>query len=214
MNKDRLLVALSVCSVLVTASVWGAESKGNKTYRWVDDKGIVHYSDTVPPESAREGHAELNSQGVSLREFPKQLTTEEAAAAQRVAADEQKRKQHDQFLLTTYTASRDIEQLRDERLALIDGQMEIARGSIVSVSQRLTTLETRVRTFKPYSPAANARRLPDQLAEEVVRTLQEKRSLQDALASRENQKTEMRAQFDTDLARYRVLTAKPTIQPR
>jgi hypothetical protein len=54
----------------------------------------------------------------------------------------------------------------------------------------------------------NARRVPDQLAEEIVRTLQERRSLQDALASRENEKTEMRAQFDTDLARYRELTTK------
>ena len=207
MNKSRLLITLSLGMLLATTAGWSAEQKGNKTYRWVDDKGVVHYGDMVPPEYARQGRSELNSQGVSLREYPRQLSSEEAAAAQQTAAEVNKRKQHDQFLLTTYTTARDIEQLRDERLALIDGQMEIARGSIASVSQRLTTLERRVRTFKPYSSATNARLLPDKLAEEVVRALQERRSLQEALASRETEKLQMRAQFDTDLVRYRELMA-------
>ena len=92
-------------------------------------------------------------------------------------------------------------------MALIDGQMSSARGSIDSVNGRLKALETRMRNFKPYSKSPNARQVPNQLAEEVVRTMQERRALEDALQSRETEKVELRTQFDADLARYRELTA-------
>jgi hypothetical protein len=164
----------------------------------------------VPPEYARQGRSELNAQGVELRQVPRQLSPEEAVVAQKTAADEARRRQHDSFLLTTYTKVSDIEQLRDERVALIDGQMEIARGSIDSNQQRIRELEGRLRAFRPYSGAANARRVPDQLAEEVVRTLKERESLRGALKSRETEKAGLRAQFDADIARYRELTTRPT----
>ena len=90
-------------------------------------------------------------------------------------------RQHDSFLLTTYTRVQDIEQLRDERIALIDGQMQIARGSLESNQQRTKDLEQRLRNFLPYSTAPNARPVPDKLAEEVVRSLKERNQLRDAL---------------------------------
>jgi hypothetical protein len=115
--------------------------------------------------------------------------------------------------MTTYTSAKDIEQLRDERLALVNGQMDIARGSVESTNQRLATIEARMRTFKPWATTPNARRLPDQLVGEVVRTLQDRNSLQATLTSREQEKKEMRAQFDADLVRYRELTEGPKTAP-
>ena len=165
---------------------WRAEPGKGKSYRWVDSKGVTHYGDSVPPEYASQGRAELNPQGVALREFPRQLSPAEAAAPRKPPRKWPRRRQQDSFLLTTYTHVRDIEQLRDERLALIDGQMEIARGSISSTDQRIATLQARMRNFLPYSAAPNARRMPDQLAEEVVRALKERRGLQAALESRES----------------------------
>jgi hypothetical protein len=47
----------------------------------------------------------------------------------------------------------------------------------------------------------------------VVRTLQERNSLQATLTSREQEKKEMRAQFDADLTRYRELTEGPKTAP-
>ena len=103
--------------------------------------------------------------------------------------------------------------MRDERLSLINGQMDIARGSMDQTNQRLATMETRMRSFKPWAATPNARRLPDQLVEEVVRTLQERNSLQATLTSREQEKKDMRTQFDSDLTRYRELTDGPKPAP-
>jgi hypothetical protein len=214
MIKRHLFVATAMTLALlsqgaVAAASKSTPSKGTKSYRWVDSQGVTHYGDSVPPEYAAHGKSELNGQGVPVREFPRQLSPAEAVVAQQSATDDARRRQHDSFLLTTYLQVTDIEQLRDERLALIDGQMEIARGSIGSSDQRLATLKSRIANFHPYSAAPNARRVPDQLAEEVVRAINERRGLQTTLTSREKEKSELRSQFDADIARYRELTARP-----
>ena len=212
-------MAIAFCSVLLlgggvalaakqtTKSTKPSANPSGRTYKWVDDQGVTHYGDAVPPEYAQQERSELNSQGVEVNRTQAQMTPEQAAVAQQSAAEEARKRQRDQFLLTTYTTASDIEQLRDERLALLDGQMSIARGSIASLDSRLQALEKRMSSFSPYSKVATARRMPDQLAEEVVRALRERRSLDETLTARDKEKSELRAQFDADLARYRELTA-------
>jgi hypothetical protein len=212
-NRQIFLVAAMALAGLGSGALLAGESgRGSKSYRWTDTNGVTHYGDSVPPEYASQGRAELNPQGVPLREFPKQLSPAEALDAQKAAAEVARRRQRDSFLLSTYTHTRDIEQLRDERLALIDGQMEIARGSIGSTDQRIAGMQVRLRNYMPYSTAPNARRVPDQLAEEIVRALKERRGLQAALDSREAEKNQLRAQFDSDIARYRELTSRPSLR--
>lgn len=205
--NTRLLVALAGSTALAFSGFVAAQTKA---YKWKDKDGVTHYGDMVPPEYAEQGHQELNRQGVAVRDFPRQLSPAEAALAQQTASDEAKRVQRDSDLLTNYTRVADIEQLRDERIALINGQMELARGSMASADQRISGLQARLAGFKPYSTAANARRVPDQLAEEVVRALSERRSMATQLEQRAKEKAEQMASFDADIARYKVLTSRPT----
>lgn len=210
MKPRKHFIALAT-SLTLMATVLPAQaaSDSKPSYSWVDKDGVRHFGDTVPPEYASQARSELNAQGVALREYPRQLTPAEAAEAQKVAQERERRRQRDNYLRNTYTKSSDIEQLRDERLALIEAQMEIARGSLASISERLATAQKRLTGFRPYSSAPNAARVPDRLAEELVRTLSERRSTQATLASREKEKTELRAEFDADIARYLELTRRP-----
>ncbi len=212
MKARIFMVAAAISSLLASTALDAAQSSGARSYKWVDKNGVTHYGDMVPPEYAAQGRSELNSQGVEVKQYPRQLSAEEAELAQRREAEEARRKQRDSFLLTTYTRVSDIEQLRDERLSLIDGQMDIARGSIDVTEQRLTELKQRMRGFRPYSNNASARRMPDQLIDEVVRTLKERDSLREGLKSREQEKATLRSQFDADIARYRELTTRPAGQ--
>jgi hypothetical protein len=208
-SRPELVLAIS--ALLVPAFAAAADpSKGTRSYKWVDEHGVTHYGDAVPPEYASQGRSELNAQGVEMKQYPRQLSPDEASAAQKNAADEAKQRQHDAFLLNTYTRVADIEQLRDERIGLVDGQIMVARGSIDANRQRLAELERRMRVFRPYSDTPSARKMPDQLAEEIIRSLKERDSLQELLASHETQKLAQRAQFDADIARYRELTLRKT----
>jgi hypothetical protein len=212
MSKRMALIATAVGAVLLQVAGAAEPGKSTSSFRWKDKDGVVHYGDSVPPEYSSQGRSELNDQGVPLRQYPRQLSPDEERDARKLESDVRKRQQHDEFLLTTYTQVRDIEQLRDERLALIDGQMEIARGSISTSEQKITSVQDRMRNFQPYSANPSARRVPDQLAEEAVRALKERRGLLGVLQSREAEKGELRAQFDADIARYRELTSRPALR--
>jgi hypothetical protein len=60
-------------------------------------------------------------------------------------------------------------------------------------------------SFEPYSSNPDARRMPDDLAENLVRTLNEVRVQSAALAAKSEEEKTLRAQFDADIQRYREL---------
>ncbi len=205
-TRHRLFV-LATSLVLACTMAVAATSKA-KPKKWIDKDGVVHYGDTVPPEYVSQGYEELNAQGVPKVMVPRQPTREEADAAARAAAEEKKSNARDAFLLHSYTRWEEIAQLRDERIALIESQMELARTSIAGTDQRLAAQQARLRNFRPYSSSANAQRVPDRLAAEVVRTMSERRSMVTQLGKYEEDKAKQQATFDSDISRYKELTKR------
>lgn len=209
---------LFVSLMLVNAGLACAASSNNKkdegvAYRWVDEHGVVHYGDRVPPEYARKERAILNSQGVEVGRLEAQKTPEQLAEEERRRQELLRRKQHDNFLLTTYTSVSDIEHLRDLRLEQIRGQQRAAEQYIETLNSRLAALQTRAMNFKPYSPRAEARRMPDELAADLVRTLNELRTQRNLLAAKQEEEVAVRAQFQADIDRYRELRTAQNAQP-
>ena len=184
----------------------GAQSDEKKsTYKWVDEKGVVHYGDSVPPQYAQRESAILNQQGVQVGRRDAQKTPEELAQEERVQQEMLRKKQHDNFLLMTYTSVADIERLRDERLATLDAQRTAAEQYVENLHSRLSVLQTRALLFKPYNPRKEARRMPDDLAEDLVRALNEMKTQNDALSVKDSEQAELRKQFQLDIDRFKVL---------
>jgi len=209
MRQRPLLLALATSAALACALAGAAE---RTIQRWVDANGVVHYGDAPPPEAVKSDRTVLNEHGVAVGQIPRQMTPEEAEAAQKQREEESRRRAQDSFLLTTYTRAADIERTRDEQLGLIDAQIELARSSLAASEHRIETLKKRMANFKPYSNSPNARRVPDTLAGEVVQALGERRSVQETLSRHEARREELRAKFDADIARYRELTSRPSIR--
>jgi hypothetical protein len=178
-------------------------SKGGIAYRWVDEQGVVHYGDNIPPQYAQQDRAVLNRDGLEVGHLEAAKSPEQAAAAAQAKADALKQRQHDSFLVSTYTSVKDIEALRDVRLDQLQGQRAAAEQYVESLRSRLGTLQVRAVSFQPYSP--NARRMPDDLAENLVRTLNEVRVQSAALAAKGQEEKTLRDQFDADIKRYREL---------
>lgn len=179
--------------------------KGGVAYRWVDEHGVVHYGDSIPPQYVEKERAVLNSQGVEISRTEAQRTPEQLAADARTQQEMIKRKQHDSFLVTTYTSVKDIEALRDVRLDQLRGQRVAAEQYVDNLHSRLSALQTRTRLFKPYSSRPEAHRVPDDLAEDLVRTLNEMRTQSAVLAAKSEEESALRAQFQADIERYREL---------
>ena len=179
--------------------------QGGIAYKWVDEQGVVHYGDNIPPQYAQQDRAVMNSQGVEVSHIAAALTAEQANAEARKKAEALKQRQHDSFLVTTYTSVADIEALRDVRLDQLQGQRAAAASYVESLRSRLGALQARALTFQPYSSSAGGRRMPDDLAENLVRTVSEVRQQDQALAAKGDEEKTLRAQFDADIQRYREL---------
>jgi hypothetical protein len=197
--------------VLLAAAAAGAayadstSSPKTVTYRWVDDQGVVHYGDQIPPQYTSKDRAVLNSQGVEVGHLDAERTPEQQAEDARARADQMRQRQHDAFLITTYTSVEDIEALRDVRLEQLHGQRSAAEQYLETLRGRLSNLQSSAFKFQPYSAQANARRMPDDLAETLVRTVDELREQSAALASQTQQESDLRSQFQADIERYREL---------
>jgi hypothetical protein len=200
-------VALSVPLLWLCAGGAAAWADGAAVYKWVDDQGVVHYGDTIPPQYAQKESTTLNKEGVAIGHTAATKSPAELAAEAENADQVARQKQHDNFLLATYTSVKDIEQLRDERLLQIKGQRIAAEQYVASLGERLTALQSRAQNFKPYSTRPDARRMPDDLAEQMVHTLNDIRAQKAALSTSQEEEAKTQAQFQSDIDRYKELRA-------
>jgi len=178
---------------------------GGQTYKWVDADGTIHYGDRVPVEATSRERAVLNREGVPVGELEAQKSPAELEAIARREAEALKQRQHDQFLLTTYASTADIEQLRDLRMGQLEGQIRAGWLYVDSLEERLRSLQSRAFVFRPYSARPDAKPMPDDLAEDLVHTLNEASSQRRLLEVKRAEMEQMRQQFEADIARYREI---------
>jgi hypothetical protein len=212
-TASRLVYLALLVTAALGAAAWAAPSSRTSSqssqkgiaYRWVDEQGVVHYGDHIPPQYASQDRTILNSQGVEVGHLDAQKTPQEEAVAARAREALMKQKQHDAFLVSTYTSVKDIEALRDARLDQMKGQRAAAEQYVESLRARLTSLQSRALAYRPYSK--DARRMPDDLAENLVRTVNELRVQSSSLAAKSAEEAALRSQFQDDIERYRELHA-------
>ena len=196
---------IAACLAAGAAAAPPKQTSGKTTYRWVDDQGVVHYGDQIPAQYAGKDREVMNPQGIPVQHFDGQKSPDQLATEARDRAAEIKQKQHDSFLVTTYTSVKDIEALRDARLDQLHTQRNAAQQYIESLRARIGALQSRAQGFRPYAAGSAARRMPDDLAEDLVHTVNEMRTQTSALASSEEEESKLRAQFQADIERYREL---------
>ena len=103
-----------------------APANGRTLYKWVDEQGVTHYGDHIPPEYAAQEQHVINSQGVEI-EPPRGAEDPRAAGRRRTKEDStrEQRANRDKNLLNTYASVQEIERLRDQRLTLLADQIKV-----------------------------------------------------------------------------------------
>lgn len=209
MRKANLFLATVFCGVMLASVADAQQNRGASSapaaYKWVDEHGVTHYGDTVPPEYSQREQTVLNSQGVVMDKRLAEMSPKEAAAYAAKQKEEARKKQHDMFLISTYPSVKEIENVRDARLDQINAQVTAAEAYIASLTTRVDGLKQRSLSFAPYNTSPNARRMPDDLAEEMVRAMSELRTQNTALTAKRNELKSMSDSFDADIARFKEL---------
>lgn len=204
MNTNRTLACAA--AVLAAAAIALAAPALSATYKWVDEKGVVHYTDKLP-EGQDKASVELNKQGVPIRRIEPPPSVEARRAK---AAEEERQKQlarerevvdrRDRALMSSYTSEDEIELARSRALATIDTQVQSAQAYSTQLSKRRKELEAKRATFgdKGAPPAF----------EREMESIESELAKQDALIAEKKRETAaVTARYDADRQRWRELKA-------
>ena len=198
--------ALIVAVTLLLAGAGGARADtGRRLYKWVDEQGVTHYGDRIPPEYAAQEQRVYNGQGVEIERRDAQKSAAQLAAEEQQRLATEAMQNRDRNLLNTYGSLPEIEQLRDQRLALLDVQMKVTNQFLERLNQQLHQIETTVTRFRPYSDNPHAPPMPDQVADDLVHVGIELHTQEQNLHQKQSEEATMRAQFAADLARFKEL---------
>jgi hypothetical protein len=207
MRLQKLASTLGVV-ILLAATSFSAHAEASsdrKFYKWVDDQGVVHYGDHIPPEYAGKEQRVVNSQGVETQRIDAQKTAEQAAAAEQKRQDAEQRESRDRNLLNTYGSVAEIERLRDQRLELLSDQIKVTGQFLEILDGRLKNLRAASMRFKPYSNDPKAPPMSDQVAEDLVRVDNDLHTQEDNLREKRDEDAHMRTQFESDISRFKEL---------
>jgi tRNA A37 methylthiotransferase MiaB len=171
----------------------------------VDEQGVTHYGDRIPPEYAAQEQHVINSQGVEINRLEAQKTAEQMAAEDQKKQDAEQRQNRDRNLLNTYASVQEIERLRDQRLGLIADQIKVTSQFLEILNGKLKKLRINSMHFKPYSNDPNAPAMPDQVAEDLVRVGNDIHTQEQNLREKTTEETTVSKQFESDISRFKEL---------
>lgn len=185
-----------------------APALAEKLYRWVDDHGHVHYGDRIPPEFAKKDRDVLNNQAIKIGSIEGEKTPEELLAMARREERRQallKRARRDRILLATYLSVGEIELLRDRRVGLLSAQANVTSQYLDTLREKMVVLQTESTQYKPYSADENAPSIPENLAKEMLITLNTINEYERSLSKIRSNQTELEMQFAEDISRFKEL---------
>ena len=195
--------ALLIAAPLVAHSA--APDSREQAYRCRDAKGQAHYGQSIPEVCMDLDIEVLDGAGRVIRTIPGRRSLDQVAAKQ--AADDAAKTsaQRDRTLLATYLSVADIERLRDQRVELLEQQSRVTEQYIANLRERESRLVSDAQRFRPYSDRDGAAPLPDQLAEEMVNTVNGRQVYEQELAKNTGERNRLRTEFDADIARFKEL---------
>jgi hypothetical protein len=195
-------ISLAAAALAGNTSTPGSDKR---FYEWVDEQGVKHYGDRIPPEYASQEHRVINGQGVEVEHTDAQKTAAQLADEDQKKVDAAQRANRDRNLLNSYASVQEIEHLRDQRLALLSDQIKVTGQFLDTLNKKMTGLRATSTRFKPYSLDPNAPPMTDQLAEDLVRVGSDIITQEENLREKRAEEATMSRQFDSDIARFKEL---------
>jgi hypothetical protein len=207
MHRSRFLSrSILIAAALLATGAWGASSSStHKVYKWVDEQGVMHYGDQIPPEYAAQAHGVVNNQGIEVEHTDAQKTAEQLAVEDSKRLDAEQRATRDHNLLSTYGSVQEIEHLRDQRLSLLADQIKLKEQGLDTLNAKMSKLRFTSSHYRPYSSDPKAPPMTDQLTEDLVRVGSDIRTQEENLRQKRTEQANMTQEFEGDIARFKEL---------
>ncbi len=201
----KYLLAIGILAFAVAANAAGRQGT---VYRWVDDEGVVHFDDSVPPEYREQNKDILTNEGIKIGTIRGRRTAEELEA-ERIAAElalqKELQKRADKALLQTYLTIDEIRMHRDRRVELFQAQSRVTELFLTNLSGRLLVLEREASRYQPYSDDSDAQLVDPGLVDEINQTKSTIERHEANLEKFQTDEQQIVARFEGDISRFKTL---------
>lgn len=182
-------------------------------FKCVDEKGVTHYGDTMPPQCAKKAITEMSKQGSVLKQYdapltPEQLRAQDEERARRREHDKKiaEQKLKDQALIATYGSEREFDMARDKDLAVLDARKKSLMGRNVDIDKQLAKNQNEMEFYKAgKKKTGKAPEAPPQLVLDFNRSKNERTTLDAEIAKVDADRTVVVTRYDTEKARWKKL---------
>lgn len=205
MNTLRTLAGISVLAAALGTSAVHA----GKLYKWTDEKGVVHYSETLPAEAKDRSNTEIDKKGRELRKNDAALTPAQIKAIEddkdrRKAEDKQlaEQKRRDNALLNTYTTEAEIDGARDRALAGATQSMRAIEARLKTARGKIDALRKQAADWK-----AKGKPVPESLKEDTGAAERDEAKIAADLKAKETEIQNLRQKYELDKARFVELSS-------
>ena len=209
-----ILTIIALFASTAVCAQQNANSNGLR-YKWIDGKGLPHFSDSLSQDAIKYGYDVVNDQGMVVQHVQRQLSPEERAAAQKLAEQQaaaqraaQDRARADEQMLSTYPDEAAYKAALQQTLANMDQQIHTSKLNLRSQEQALTELLGRGAEFEH-----NKQPLPKSLQDGIAKQRGVVSDLQQLLQRQQAQRERAAQAQAQQLAHYRALRAAQNDQP-
>lgn len=214
-NKLKLsrFYPFSLCLTLIIQSPAHAGS----LYKWIDENGLIRYSDHLPVDQATKRHQTLAPDGRVLETMeapkpPEQSRQERAERLRqeyeaRIRADKEaqiraEREHHDTVLMMTFSKEVEIVDAQKERVSIIDSVILLLKKNIEHEKKNLALLEQGAKILY----LEQNQEVPGGLAQKIEYFTEKLLSKQNQLELKIAERNKVINQYALDLVRYRELS--------
>jgi hypothetical protein len=225
LRRNRFFACALGCLALLLGGNLAAQKQ--KVYRWVDEDGNVHYTESLPPDYKDTGHDVLDSRGLVIDENqrltprraqqaepePEEEQAEEVAELPRdssglprgkpLLSDTEKQQYMDTFLMLRYDSEQEITDAMNVEIKQLNYDRRLIEGSLASVEKswrgQVQEAANRQRAGQP---------VDDAIRREISRLRSGMEKNRRELATLDAREQNIRDDFQAELERYRFLVEK------
>ena len=203
----RAGLAMAALVFAAAATLTATQPALAATYKWVDEKGVIHYSDKMPPDAVDKASVELNTQGIPIKKTDKALSPEQRRAieqdAERQRQVERAREEiarRDRALVASYTSEAEIDLARNRSLQTINSAVQSSQAFTEQLNKRKADVEIKKAESQGKPGVAVLDRELESIETELARQV-------DLILLKKRETAAITAKYDADKLRWRELVA-------
>ncbi|HYG31807.1 MAG TPA: DUF4124 domain-containing protein [Methylophilaceae bacterium] len=187
--------------VLMLAAT-SAQAEAKRIKKWVDEDGVTHYGDVLPPSYAGEQTTEMNSQGITVKRKPPPGNLKDNQARRKEMTEEERR---DKALLDSFTTEKEIELARDRNLQMDQAALQSLKLRLSEAERRLQKTNTSIAELNK-----NKKPVPADMVQEQKAQQAEVSKINSQIEQKQASMDATRTRFDNDRQRFIELKSGQT----